>query len=109
MFVIACATCGFVGKPRCMGMLTIVHEDDESNEYRLNLKGHQFRYKNVKRRFPILKRNSISHLHTHGDCCWKLYERSRFRGQTETVFPGAEQFKPTFQLVSIKKSECREI
>ena len=108
MFFIACATCGHASKPRCTGMLTIVHEDENSNEYRLDLKGHQFRYKNVKRRFPVLRKNSITHLNTQGNCCWKLYERSRFRGRTEVVVLGVEQFKPSFQLMSIMKAECHE-
>ena len=105
MLFVACATCSQGGKASCIGTLTIVHEDDELNEYKLKLK-NQMRYKNLKRRFPVLRKNSVSYLYTQGDCCWKLYERSRFRGQTEVIFPGAERFKPTFQTFSIKKSEC---
>ena len=56
MLFVACATCSQGGKASCIGTLTIVYEDNELNEYKLKLKS-QMRYKNLKRRFPVLRKN----------------------------------------------------
>ena len=90
----------------CMGSLTIAHEDDFRNVNYLNLEGHRTDYPNLKRGFPIVRRNAISHIEIIGNCCWELYEGRKYRGQKQILSPGGNLIYPDFQPVSIKKMEC---
>ena len=48
-------------------------------------------------------------LKVNGNCCWKIYKRRNFRGQSQTLYPGFESFLGgnNFRHVkSVKKIEC---
>ena len=95
-------------KSHCIGSLTIEHEDDEGSFGRIPLRGNRDQYPNLKRGFQILKRNSVSILTVLGNCCWEIYENPKFRGQKEIITPEGGDFSPSFQPISIQRTECIE-
>jgi hypothetical protein len=90
----------------CIGALNIAHEDDLRNINYLSLEGHRTKYPNIKRGFPIIRRNTISHVEIYGNCCWEFYPDRKFRGEKQTIFPGSNLIYPDFQPNSIMKLEC---
>ena len=92
---------------KCQGALEITHEDDERNISDIFLDSEiQKKYLNLRIKFPVLQINSVSVLTLKGDCCWEIYEKSKFRGQKKIMFPGVNKYIPDFQLVSVKATEC---
>ena len=96
-----------IPESHCIGSLTISHEDSFSNIGHIALDGsYRGNYPNLKRGFPVLRRNAISHIEIFGNCCWKIYIDRKFKGENITIFPGRNAIYPEFQPVSIKKLEC---
>ena len=94
---------------KCVGSLTIEHEDDEYNIGRIDLDGPRTKYPNLRHGFPILRRTTVSKLTLIGNCCWEIYERSQLKGEKEIIHKEVTQegtFIPNFQPVSIKRTEC---
>ena len=56
--------------------------------------------------FPILKINSVSILTISGDCCWEIYEKTKFNGEKKIISPGTRNMFPEFQPISINVTEC---
>ena len=76
------------------------------NVRELSLGGYRKAYPNIKRGFRFLRRNIVTEYEVTGDCCWELYEKKKFGGQKQVVFPGANQNYPDFKPVSLKKLGC---
>ena len=96
-----------IPESHCIGSLTISHEDSFSNIGHIALDGsYRGNYPNLKRGFPLLRRNAISHIEIFGNCCWKIYIDRKFQGENITIFPGRNVVYPEFQPVSIKKLQC---
>ena len=56
-----------------------------------------------------VKHYRVIGLKVNGNCCWKIYKRRNFRGQSQTLYPGFESFLGgnNFRHVkSVKKIEC---
>ena len=103
------ATNTFESEAHCIGSLIIGHEDELGFVMSLTLEGSRSYYKNLKRRFPVLRKNTVSHIETTGNCCWTLYGRRKLEGDRQLISPGPHQIFPDVQPLSIKKSECLDI
>ena len=103
------ATNTFESEAHCIGSLIIGHEDELGFVMSLTLEGSRSYYKNLKRRFPVLRKNTVSHIETIGNCCWTLYGRRKLEGDRQLISPGPHQIFPDVQPLSIKKSECLDI
>ena len=94
---------------KCIGSLTVKHEDDEYNIGSIVLDGPRLQYPNLRLGFPVLRRTTVSELTLSGNCCWEIYERSKLKGQKEIIHKEVTTegtFIPNFQPVSIKRTEC---
>ena len=92
-------------KLECDGSLNIAHIDDFDNEKDFDLDGYRNSYLNIKRGFPILKRNYMIRMESFGDCCWELFSETKFKGDKQVLFPGGFAY-PDFQANSIKRVNC---
>ena len=92
----------------CGGSLKIVHakENDLGNPKDITLGGKREEYQNVKRGFPVLKKNIVLHVEAYGCVCWEIYDNPRFAGNKEEITPGDRQYVK-FTPASIKKVECK--
>lgn len=90
---------------QCLGFITISHIDDYDYEKSLELGGYRNGYLNLKRGFPILRRNYVVRLETFGDCCWEIYSERKFSGDKQVLWPGGFT-NPDFQPASIRRMEC---
>lgn len=71
-------------------------------------KPKQADYPNLARGQPILKTNTIIHYEATGICfCWEFYEKPRFQGNKQLVWPG-DRIKPEVLAKSVKKIDCPE-
>ena len=92
---------------KCQGTLNITHEDDERNISDISLDSEiRKEYRNLRIGFPVLQINSISILTLKGDCCWEIYEKSKFYGEKKIMLPGVNKYIPDFEPVSVKGTEC---
>ena len=65
-------------------------------------------YPNLARGQPILKTNTIIHYEATGICfCWEFYEKPRFQGNKQLVWPG-DRIKPDVFGKSVKRVHCPE-
>merc|ERR1712141_385417 len=99
---------GFVNADEtCTGSLNLKHSSLESlGEYRQVILSEKNEYINIRKKFPVLKKNIIHGLQANGDCCWELFSLPRYRGKKlQTVWPG-EIYLPEFQAVSAKGKIC---
>ena len=103
------ATRTFESEAHCIGSLVIGHEDELGFVMSLTLEGSRSYYKNLKRRFPVLRQNTVTHIETIGNCCWTLYGRRKLEGDRQLITPGPHKIFPDIQPSSIKKSECLDI
>ena len=94
-----------MGGLKCVGSLNIAHIDGYDYEKDFDLDGYRNDYLNIKRGFPILRRNYIVRLETFGDCCWELYPEVKFQGKKKIMLPGGF-INPDFQPMSVKRVEC---
>ena len=99
-------TNAMASESHCTGSLNIAHEDEFRNINYISLDGRRTKYPNIKRGFPIIRRNTVSHVEIYGNCCWEFYPDRRFRGGKQTIFPGSSIIYPEFQPNSIMKLEC---
>ena len=90
----------------CIGSMDISYEDEEGNIDILTLQGQRTSYPNLRRGFPVMRLNSISHINVGGNCCWKIYPERLFDGEPQFIFPGSGTVYVDFQPISIKKLEC---
>ena len=90
----------------CIGSLIIGHEDEDWNINYLRIEGYPHRYRNIRRRFPIIRANVVSTIEVIGNCCWELYAGLSFKGERQTIFPTGEEIFVDFQPFSIKRLEC---
>ena len=102
----ASITSSRMSESRCIGSLTIGHEDEDRAVKYINLHGVRTHYPNLRRGFPIIRRHIISSVEVVGNCCWELYPDRMFKGSRQSIFPGGGWIHPNFQVVSIKKMEC---
>ena len=91
---------------RCIGSLIIGHEDEDWNINYLRIEGYPHRYRNIRRRFPVIRANVVSTIEIIGNCCWELYSGLSFKGERQTIFPTGEEISVDFQPFSIKRLEC---
>jgi hypothetical protein len=96
----------------CIGTLEIVHANQNDlkkfESLRLAPNGgidHDGAYQNIKRGFPILKRNIVIQMVANGDCCWEIYGTRKFQGGKQYL-PHGEHL-PEIQPISIKRVHCR--
>ena len=91
------ATRTFESEAHCIGSLIIGHEDELGFVMSLTLEGSRSYYKNLKRRFPVLRQNTVTHIKTIGNCCWTLYGRRKLEGDRQLITPGPHQTFPDIQ------------
>jgi len=71
-------------------------------------KPKQTDYPNLARGQPILKTNTIIHYEATGICfCWEFYEKPRFQGKKQLVWPG-DRIKPDVFGKAAKRVHCPE-
>ena len=102
----ATITSSRMSESHCIGSLTIGHEYEDRNVKYINLQGVRTQYPNLRRGFPIVRTQIISHVEVVGNCCWEPYPDRMFKGSRQSIFPGGGWIHPNFQVVSIKKMEC---
>jgi len=69
-------------------------------------KPKQADYPNLARGQPILKTHTTIHYEATGICfCWEFYEKVRFGGKKQLVWPG-DRIKPETTGMSVKKVKC---
>ena len=90
----------------CIGSLIVGHEDEDWNVNYLSIESHPPRYRNIRRRFPVIRVNVVSTIEIIGNCCWELYSGLNFKGERQTIFPTGEEIFVDFQPFSIKRLEC---
>ena len=64
-----CVWSTFESEAHCIGSLVIGHEDELGFVMSVTLEGPRSYYKNLKRRFPVLRQNTVTHIETIGNCC----------------------------------------
>ena len=101
-----------IGTQSCGGSLNIIHanEYDLGNFQHLLLAGDGGRnkrgsYPNLKRGFPVIKRNMVIRMETLGDCCWEIYAKRKFEGEQQYIHHG--KHFPEIKPASVKKVPCR--
>jgi len=94
---------GTPARQRCRGSLLIHHSASNagplSDFKQLRLRGKNFR------QMRKLRRRNIVQMQTHGNCCWTLYSKPKFRGAEEKFFNGYN-IVPKVHPKSIKASHC---
>ena len=100
-------TYGVTPTSHCTGSISIAYEDDDNNVATLHLEGHRKNYPNIRNRFPVIKQTVVTYIEVLGGCCWQIYSKRKFRGETQIVYPTEDHFYPDFQPVSLKrKIDC---
>jgi len=100
-------------KADAIGTIKITHADKNDLAKGLSSfilptekKPKQADYPNLARGNPILKTNTIIHYEATGICfCWEFYDKTRFGGKKQLVWPG-DRIAPDVQGVSVKKVKC---
>lgn len=97
--------------PRCEGSLKMIVENkligSSDTKVLTNIKltgwkyGHLLKPLSRKRNFL----RSVLKVQTEGNCCWKIFSQSRYRGETEFLHPGFDE-APRNKIKSAKKMEC---
>ena len=99
---------------RCDGTLTIILENrllgssaDSNIITRLKLIGWRYGnlLKRMNRKVDIVR--NIIKVQTEGNCCWKIFSKSRYRGQSQFLNPGFDE-APRSEIKSVKKMQCHE-
>merc|ERR1712088_179843 len=94
---------GTPARQRCRGSLLIHHSANNaaplSDFKQLRLRGKNFR------QMRKLRRRNIVQMQTHGNCCWTLYSKPKFRGAEEKFYNGYN-IVPKVHPKSIKASHC---
>jgi len=94
---------GTPARQRCRGSLLIHHSASNagplSDFKQLRLRGKNFR------QMRKLRRRNIVQMQTHGNCCWTLYSKPKYRGVEEKFYNGYN-IVPKVHPKSIKASHC---
>ena len=94
-------------KSNCNGSISIAYEVYEGDVATIMLEERKSKYPNIRKGFPVLKDGFILYIELFGDCCWKIYSKRNFRGETKIMYPNEDIFYVDFQPVSIKRMiEC---
>ena len=99
-------TYGIDSESTCSGSLVLGYEDDQDNVNILTLSGRRNGYRNIKRGFPQIRRNTVSSVEVYGNCCWELFAGRSFQGERRVIFPEEGLIYNDFQPGSIRKVEC---
>ena len=100
-------TYGVSPKLNCNGSISIGYEDYDGNVATTTLRGSRRKYPNIKVRFPVLRDCIISYIEVLGDCCWQVYSKRKFNGETQIMYPIEDAFYISFQPVSVERmKEC---
>ena len=102
------------GSLSCVGSLKIVHANKRNlgNLRDLLLSGNGGRgkegaYPNIKRGFPIMKKDIVIYMEMLGDCCWELYDKREFEGKKQYI--QYYQTFPEIQPASVKRISCEDV
>ena len=100
-------TNGATPKSNCNGSISIAYEDYEGNFETITLEGSRRKFPNIRNGFSVIKGSIISHIEIFGNCCWQIYSKRKFKGETRIIYPTEDFYYVDFQPVSIKrKIEC---
>ena len=90
----------------CNGQLLIAYEDMIGNINYVTLEGPRSQYPNIRKGYPVIRANIVSHFDIFGDCCWEIFPTRRFRGDKHVIYPSGDLLYTDFQPMSIKKVDC---
>ena len=100
-------TNGATPKSHCNGIISIVYEDDVGEMATITLESKKSKYPNLRKGFPEIKNKFVSYIEILGDCCWKIYSKRKFKGETKVVYPTEDILYIDFQPVSVRRTtEC---
>merc|ERR1719210_2556525 len=83
------------GMQECRGYLKIHYLES----------GSRLRALKLRRKLRKIARKEFYRISVNGNCCWRLYEKSHFRGYNQHLTPGFDNM-PEFQFSSAKIVEC---
>ena len=90
----------------CNGQLLIAYEDMIGNINYVTLEGPRSQYPNIRKGYPVIRANIVSHFDIFGDCCWEIFPTRRFRGDKHVIYPSGDVLYTDFQPISIRKVDC---
>lgn len=92
---------------QCDGSLTILLDNRSPGSFPLksitSLKLTGKRYRNLLRN--INKNKRVIKIQAEGNCCWMIFSKIRFLGQTQYIYPGFDEF-PDNEIKSAKRISC---
>ena len=93
----------------CTGSLIVKHSSPESlgNYHRLYL-SEKNEYRNIRKKFSILKKHIIVGMRAEGTCCWEVFPKRRHQGETKQILTPDDDHLPQFQVISARKKICNE-
>ena len=89
------------GTYKCQGSIQLYTQGQYDGELGVSTFARK-KYRNLKRK--VLKRKNVYHFEIGGDCCWELYDGTRFSGNSLTLGNGGHQ--ESLQPGSMKKRFC---
>ena len=110
-FLTSAKTLGLISRSsssetNCNGQLLIAYEDMIGNINYVTLEGPRSQYPNIRKGYPVIRANIVSHFDIFGDCCWEIFPTRRFRGDKHVIYPSGDVLYTDFQPMSIKKVDC---
>ena len=110
-FLTSAKTLGLISRSsssetNCKGQLLIAYEDMIGNINYVTLEGPRSQYPNIRKGYPVIRANIVSHFDIFGDCCWEIFPTRRFRGDKHVIYPSGDVLYTDFQPMSIKKVDC---
>ena len=100
-------TNGATPKSNCDGIINIAYEDYEGEMATIILESKRSKYINLRKGFPEIKDKFVTYIEILGDCCWKIYSKRKFKGESKIVHPTEDSLYIDFQPVSVRRSnEC---
>ena len=96
-------------KKDCGSFLKIVHatESDLVDIHTIKLGGNRREYPNIRKGFPLLKKNLVLHVEADGCECWEVYTQPRFIGEKDDIVPGDRHYLKV-RAGSIRKVKCEQ-
>ena len=94
---------------KCTGAFVLLHSHPEElgNYHRLYL-SEKDEYKNIRIKFPILKKNIVVGVKTEGDCCWEIFPTHKHQGEISKILAPNYDYLPNFRVISVRKIICKE-
>ena len=99
-------TNGATPKSHCNGIISIAYEDYEGEMATIILESKRSKYINLRKGFPEIKDKFVTYIEILGDCCWKIYSKRKFKGETKIVYPTEDSLYIDFQPVSVRRRKC---